>query len=83
MSYYFSKSLNVPLSQAVDKAIDALKSRGSGILTRIDVQSVLKEKIRVDFHPHVILGACNPRMAHQAFWAEDKMGTMLPCNVIV
>ena len=65
------------------KQIDALKSRGFGILTRIDVQSVLKEKIGVDFHPYVILGACNPKMAHQALQAEDKIGTMLPCNVIV
>jgi uncharacterized protein (DUF302 family) len=83
MSYYFSKSLNEPLSQAVEKTIDALKSRGFGILTRIDVQSVLKEKIGADFHPYVILGACNPKMAHQALQAEDKIGTMLPCNVIV
>ena len=83
MSYYFSKTLDVPLSQAVEKTIDALKSRGFGVLTRIDVQSVLKEKIGADFHPYVILGACNPRMAHQALHAEDKIGTMLPCNVIV
>jgi uncharacterized protein (DUF302 family) len=83
MSYYFSKTLSVPLSQAVEKTIDALKSRGFGILTRIDVQSVLKEKIGAEFHPYVILGACNPRMAHQALQAEDKIGTMLPCNVIV
>ena len=83
MSYYFSKTLDVPLSQAVEKIIDALKSRGFGILTRIDVQSVLKEKIGAEFHPYVILGACNPRMAHQALQAEDKIGTMLPCNVIV
>ena len=83
MSYYFSKMLDVPLSQAVEKTIDALKSRGFGILTRIDVQSVLREKIGADFHPYVILGACNPRMAHQALQAEDKIGTMLPCNVIV
>jgi uncharacterized protein (DUF302 family) len=83
MSYYFSKMLDAPLSQAVEKTIDALKSRGFGILTRIDVQSVLKEKIGADFHPYVILGACHPRMAHQALQAEDKIGTMLPCNVIV
>src|SRR6516225_8041932 len=83
MSYYFSKTLDVPLSQAVERATEALKSHGFGILTRIDVQSVLKEKIGVDFHPYVILGACNPKMAHQALQAEDKIGTMLPCNVIV
>jgi len=83
MSYYFSKSLNVPFLEAVERTVDALKSRGFGILTRIDIQSVLKDKIGVDFHPYVILGACNPKMAHQALLAEDKIGTMLPCNVIV
>ncbi|GEC58348.1 DUF302 domain-containing protein [Bradyrhizobium elkanii] len=83
MSYYFSKSLNVPLSEAVERTVDALKSRGFGILTRVDVQSVLKDKIGIDFHPYVILGACNPKMAYQALQAEDKIGTMLPCNVIV
>jgi uncharacterized protein (DUF302 family) len=83
MSYYLSKSLNVPLLEAVERTVDALKSRGFGILTRIDIQSVLKDKIGVDFHPYVILGACNPKMAHQALLAEDKIGTMLPCNVIV
>ena len=83
MSYYFSKPLNVPLSEAVERTVDALKSRGFGILTRIDVQSVLKDKIGVDFHPYVILGACNPKMAHQALLVEDKVGTMLPCNVII
>jgi uncharacterized protein (DUF302 family) len=83
MAYYFSKTLNVPFDQAVDKTIAALKERGFGILTRIDVQSTLKEKIGADIHPYVILGACNPRMAYQALQAEDKIGTMLPCNVIV
>jgi uncharacterized protein (DUF302 family) len=83
MAYYFAKTVNIPFDQAVDKTIAALKERGIGVLTRIDVQSTLKEKIGADFHPYVILGACNPRMAHQALQAEDKIGTMLPCNVIV
>ncbi len=83
MSYYFAKTLNVPFDQAVKIAIAALKQRGFGVLTRIDVKSTLKEKLDVEFRPYVILGACNPRMAHQALQAEDKIGTMLPCNVIV
>ncbi|GGI23668.1 DUF302 domain-containing protein [Bradyrhizobium guangdongense] len=83
MSYYFSKRLDLPFSEAVDKAIAALKARGFGVLTRIDVQSTLKEKIGADFRPYVILGACNPKMAHQALMVEDKIGTMLPCNVVV
>lgn len=83
MSYYFSKSLDLPFDQAIEKTIDALKANGFGVLTRIDVQATLKEKIGADFHPYVILGACNPKMAHQALQAEDKIGTMLPCNVIV
>ncbi|WP_448043236.1 DUF302 domain-containing protein [Bradyrhizobium liaoningense] len=83
MSYYFAKKLDVPFAEAVDRAISALKGRGFGVLTRIDVQSTLKEKIGADFRPYVILGACNPKMAHEALMAEDKIGTMLPCNVIV
>lgn len=83
MSYYFAKTLNVPFDQAVEIAIAALKQRGFGVLTRIDVKSTLKGKLDVEFRPYVILGACNPRMAHQALQAEDKIGTMLPCNVIV
>lgn len=83
MSYYVSKFLDVPLDQAVEKTVAALKSHGFGVLTRIDVQAVLKEKIDADFHPYIILGACNPKMAFRALQAEDKIGTMLPCNVIV
>ena len=83
MSYYFAKKLDAPFSEAVDRAVAALKARGFGVLTKIDVQSTLKEKIGVDFRPYVILGACNPKMAHEALKAEDKIGTMLPCNVIV
>jgi uncharacterized protein (DUF302 family) len=83
MKYYFSKMLDVPFAEAIEKATAALKEHGFGILTKIDVQSTLKEKIEADFHPYVILGACNPKMAHQALQAEDRIGTMLPCNVIV
>ena len=83
MSYYFSKTVEVPFDQAIEKTIAALKGHGFGVLTRIDVQATLKEKIGAQFRPYTILGACNPRMAHQALQAEDKIGTMLPCNVVV
>ena len=83
MTYYFSKTLDAPFDEAVEKTIAALKQHGFGVLTRIDVKNTLKEKIGAEFRPYVILGACNPQMAHQALQAEDKIGTMLPCNVIV
>ncbi len=83
MTYYFSKTVDLPFQIAVDKTIAALKARGFGVLTRIDVRSTLKEKIGADFRPYLILGACNPKMAHEALQAEDKIGTMLPCNVVV
>lgn len=83
MNYYFAKSLDLPMEQAIEKTVAALKSHGFGVLTKIDVQATLKEKIGAAFHPYVILGACNPKMAFQALTAEDKIGTMLPCNVIV
>jgi uncharacterized protein (DUF302 family) len=83
MTYYFAKTVDMPFQQAVERTVAALKDHGFGVLTKIDVQYTLKEKLGVDFRPYVILGACNPRMAHQALEAEDKIGTMLPCNVIV
>ena len=83
MAYFFAKMLETPFDQAVERTVAALKEHGFGVLTRIDVRSTLKEKIGAEFRPYVILGACNPRMAYQALQAEDKIGTMLPCNVIV
>lgn len=83
MGYYFSKTLKMPFDEAVERTIEALKQHGFGVLTRIDAKNTLKEKIEAEFRPYVILGACNPRMAHEALQAEDKIGTMLPCNVIV
>jgi uncharacterized protein (DUF302 family) len=83
MSYYFAKQLAMPFDGAIYRATEALKSAGFGVLTDIDVQETLKRKIGVDFRRYRILGACNPTMAHKALQAEDKIGTMLPCNVVV
>jgi len=83
VSYHFSKTLDIPFDAAIAKATDALKQEGFGVLTDIDVQSTLKQKIGADFRKYRILGACNPGLAHRALQAEDKIGTMLPCNVIV
>jgi len=83
MSYYFSKKINESFEEAVEKVIAALKSEGFGVLTEIDVKETLKKKLDVDFQKYRILGACNPSFAYKALKAEDKIGTMLPCNVIV
>lgn len=82
-AYYFAKTLALPMEEAVERVTAELKEEGFGILTEIDVQATLKKKLDADFHPYKILGACNPGFAHQALLAEDKIGTMLPCNVIV
>jgi uncharacterized protein (DUF302 family) len=83
MSYYFSTTLNAPFDETVTKVTKALEGEGFGVLTTIDVKATLKKKIDVDFRPYTILGACNPGFAHKALLAEDKIGTMLPCNVVV
>ncbi|MGZ8895300.1 MAG: DUF302 domain-containing protein [Candidatus Aminicenantales bacterium] len=83
MSYYFNKTITLPFDEAVDRVKAELKKDGFGIMTEIDVQKTLKEKLGVDFRPYRILGACNPPFAYKALLAEDKIGTMLPCNVIV
>jgi len=83
MAYYFAKALGTPFEEAVARVTGALKEQGFGVLTRIDVQATLKEKLGVDFRRYVILGACNPPSAYEALQAEDKIGLMLPCNVIV
>ncbi len=83
MSYYFSKVIEMPFDKALEQVIKALKEEGFGILTEIDVQETLKKKLNVDFRRYKILGACNPPFAYRALQAEDKVGTMLPCNVIV
>lgn len=83
MSYHFSKTLELPFEAAIEKVTADLKEAGFGIITEIDVKNTLKEKLDVDFRKYKILGACNPPLAYQALQAEDKIGTMLPCNVIV
>jgi uncharacterized protein (DUF302 family) len=83
MRYYFSKTVNDDFNTAIEKVTEELKKEGFGVLTQIDVQETLKKKLDVDFRKYKILGACNPHFAHQALLAEDKIGAMLPCNIIV
>jgi uncharacterized protein (DUF302 family) len=83
MSYHFSKTVALSFDDAIAKVTEALKEEGFGILTEIDVQATLKKKLNVDFKQYKILGACNPPFAYEALRLENKIGTMLPCNVIV
>ena len=83
MSYYFSKILGISFDEALVRVTEELKKEGFGILTEIDVKETMKKKMNVDFRKYKILGACNPPLAHKAIQTEDKIGTMLPCNVIV
>ena len=83
MSYYIAATLQAPFEEAIKQTEAALKEEGFGVISRIDIQEALKTKIGVDFRPYTILGACNPALAHEALKLEDKVGTMLPCNVVV
>lgn len=83
MSYHFSKVLSLSFDDAVTRVTEKLKEQGFGVLTEIDVQATMKKKLDVEMPKYLILGACNPSFAYQALQLEDKIGTMLPCNVIV
>lgn len=83
MSYVFSKALALPFAEVVARTREALATEGFGVITEIDVRETLKAKIGVDFRPYLILGACNPTLAHEALELEANVGAMLPCNVVV
>ncbi len=83
MSYYFTKTISTTFDDAIKKVTDKLKEEGFGILSEIDVKETLKKKLDVDFKKYRFLGTCNPPFAYKALQAEDKIGAMLPCNVIV
>ena len=83
MTYYHAKTTPLPFDQAVARTRETLQAEGFGIITEVDIAATFKKKIDVDFRPYIILGACNPKAAHEALGFEDKVGLMLPCNVIV
>ena len=83
MSYYFNKLVDISFDEAITRVTEELKKEGFGVLTSIDVKETLKNKLDVDFRRYRILGACNPPFAYKALLAEDKVGLMLPCNVVV
>ena len=83
INYGFTKELNISFEKAIEVITEALKKEGFGILTKIDLKEKFKEKLGIDFKKYVILGACNPSSAHKAILAEENIGLMLPCNVIV
>lgn len=83
MPYYFSTVLEGEFAEVVGRVREALKAEGFGVVSEIDIQKTLSDKIGVDFRPYLILGACNPTLAYEALRLEDKVGTMLPCNVVV
>lgn len=83
MVYYFSKTLASNFDETVRRVTEVLKEHGFGIISDIDVRDTFKKKINIDFRNYRILGACNPALAHEALSVEDKIGTMLPCNVVV
>lgn len=83
MEYYLAKTVSCSYEEAVSRVTEELKAEGFGVLTEIDVKSTLKKKLDVDFRKYVILGACNPQFAYRALSAEDKIGILLPCNVVV
>jgi len=83
MQYGFSKTVDMPYEQVIEKVSTELKKEGFGVLTSIDVKETLKQKINVDFKKYAILGACNPLIAHRALQEEEELGLLLPCNVVI
>lgn len=83
MNYYFTKTLSGDFNNIIERVTESLKAEGFGVLTEIDIKTTLKKKLDADFYNYKILGACNPTFAYKALQTEDKIGTMLPCNVIV
>ncbi|MGB3901041.1 MAG: DUF302 domain-containing protein [Mesorhizobium sp.] len=83
MSYYFAKTLHCSFDEVVQRVTDALKKAGFGIITEIDVKDTFRKKLGIDYRNYRILGACNPVIARDALEVEDKIGTMLPCNVVI
>ncbi len=83
VEYGIGRDLDQPFQEVLDRVREALKAEGFGVITEIDVQKTMKEKLGVDGRPHVILGACNPKYAHEALSVEDDLGLLLPCNVVV
>ncbi len=81
--YFYARTVNLVFHDAETRVTEELEKEGFGVLTEIDVQATLKKKLDVDFKPYKILGACNPHFAHQALQVEDKIGAMLPCNVVI
>lgn len=83
MGYGFSRTVSLPYERAIERVTEELKKEGFGVLTTIDVKETLKKKLDVDFPKYIILGACNPPFAHKSLLADDQMGLLLPCNVVV
>jgi uncharacterized protein (DUF302 family) len=83
VSYYYSTTVDGAFADVIAAVTDSLKTEGFGVLTEIDVRATMKKKLDIDFRPYVILGACNPPFAYKALSVEDKIGVMLPCNVVV
>jgi uncharacterized protein (DUF302 family) len=83
MTYYLAVTLPCSFSEAIERTEAALQAEGFGVISRIDLRETFKAKLGIEFRPYIILGACNPKLAHQALQIEDKVGTMLPCNVVV
>jgi uncharacterized protein (DUF302 family) len=83
MSYHFSKTMNMSFDDAVASTKEALKRHNFGVITQIDMQDIFRKRLSVDFRPYLILGACNPQLTYRALRADDKIGTMLPCNIVL